>query len=199
MNWRRLFSTSPQASTPPDCSKYCPDQLQPPRQRMRQRGSGVLRGLTRGKLLPRLGPRRGQRQGHGPPAHPVLPGQVPARQPVYPRIPADRRVQLDPRHRLHTRLPPHLPVRCGETPGADPPLPEHRWSQDSARPWSPLNDIWKRTQDVIPVSETAGANTRVLVALTARAEHFSKTTRRCARDAGSHVWLWRQDPLCQNT
>jgi hypothetical protein len=35
---------------------------------------------------------------------------------VYPRIPADRRVQLDPRHRLHTRLPPHLPVRVrGDT------------------------------------------------------------------------------------
>src|SRR5208337_142871 len=26
-SWRRLFSASPQASTPPDCSKYCPDQL----------------------------------------------------------------------------------------------------------------------------------------------------------------------------
>jgi len=97
----------------------------------------VQTGLTRGKLLPRLGPRRGQRQGHGPPAHPVLPGQIPARQPVYPRIPADRRVQLDPRHRLHTRLPPHLPVRVRETPGADPPMPAHRWSQDSPTPGPP--------------------------------------------------------------
>src|ERR1019366_1632640 len=42
-NWRRLCSTSPQASTPPDCSKYCPDQLgSRPHRKMRQRGSGVL-------------------------------------------------------------------------------------------------------------------------------------------------------------
>jgi hypothetical protein len=34
------------------------------------------------------------------------------------------------------------------------------------------------------------------VALTTRAEHFSKTTRRRARDARSHAWLWPQDLLC---
>ena len=98
----------------------------------------IQAGRARGKLLPRPGPRRRQRQRHGPPAHPVLPGQIPARQSIDPGVPADRRVELDPRHRLHARLPPHLPQSAGKHPEhADPPTPAHRWSQDSPTPSPP--------------------------------------------------------------
>jgi hypothetical protein len=70
-NWRGQSSASPQASTPPDCSGYCPDQ--PDSRRPAGGCASALRELVDDRLLDELPERLRPGRGLGPLPAPAAP------------------------------------------------------------------------------------------------------------------------------